>query len=294
MAKREFRFRGESQVLDAAARSAAPGSFVELPDGITHYEMAGPPEGQLVVLVHGFSVPYYIWDPTFAALGQAGLRVLRYDLYGRGYSDRPDAIYNQDLFNRQLRHLLAALHVDRPVDLVGLSMGGAITVAFTDRHPDMVNKLCLISPAGLPMKRPALAGLVEAPLLGEWFMSLFGDQMLVNWLRGDFRQPEEFPEYQKKYRLQMKYVGFKRALLSTIRSGFLSDMTEVYRRVGQQRRPVLLIWGREDKAIPFSTSEKAREAIPQVEFHAIDGAGHVSHYERPEIVNRLLLEFLRK
>lgn len=294
MAKRDFRFRGESQVLDAAARSTVSGSFVELPDGITHYEMAGPPEGRLVVLVHGFSVPYYIWDPTFAALVQAGFRVLRYDLYGRGYSDRPDAVYNQDLFVGQLRHLLTALHVDRPVDLVGLSMGGAISVTFTDRHPEMVNKLCLISPAGLPMKRPALAGLVEAPLFGEWFMNLFGDQMLVDWLRGDFRQPEKFPEYQKKYRLQMKYVGFKRALLSTIRSGFLSDMTEAYRRVGQQRRPVLLIWGREDKAIPFSTSEKVRAAIPQVEFHAIDDAGHISHYERPEIVNRLLMEFLRK
>jgi len=294
MAKREFHFRGESQVLDAAARSAAPGRFVELPDGSTHYEMGGPPEGQLVVLVHGFSVPYYIWDPTFAALVQAGCRVLRYDLYGRGYSDRPDAVYNQDLFVRQLRHLLAALRVDRPVDLVGLSMGGAIAVAFTARHPDMVDKLCLISPAGLPMKRPALAGLVEAPLLGEWLMSLFGDKLLVDWLRGDFRQPEKFPQYQEKYRVQMKYVGFKRAILSTIRSGFLNDMTEAYRRVGQQKRPVLLIWGREDNSISFSTSEQVRAAIPQVEFHAIDDAGHVSHYERPEIVNRILLEFLGK
>jgi pimeloyl-ACP methyl ester carboxylesterase len=294
MAKREFRFRGESQVLDAAARSAAPGSFVDLPDGVTHYELVGPPEGRLVVLVHGFSVPYYIWDPTFAPLVQAGCRVLRYDLYGRGYSDRPDVVYNQDLFVRQLWHLLAALHIDRPVDLVGLSIGGAIAVAFTDRHPDMVNKLCLISPAGLPVKRSPLAGLVEMPLLGEWLMSLFGDKLLVDWLRGDFRQPAKFPEYQAKYRVQMKYVGFKRAILSTMRSSFLDDMTEAYRRVGQQKRPVLLIWGREDQTVPFSTSEKVRAAIPQVEFHAIDDAGHVSHYERPEIVNHLLIEFLRK
>jgi pimeloyl-ACP methyl ester carboxylesterase len=140
----------------------------------------------------------------------------------------------------------------------------------------------------------ALAGLVQAPLLGEWFMSLFGDKLLVDSLRGDFRHQEKFPEYQARYRVQMQYVGFKRAILSTIRSGFLDDITETYRRVGQQKRPVLLIWGREDQTVPFSTSEKAREAIPQVEFHAVDDAGHVSHYERPEIVNRILLEFLRK
>ena len=68
MAKQSFRFRGESQVLDAEARSSAPGRFVDLPDGVVHYEMGGPLNAQTVVLVHGFSVPYYIWDPTFEAL----------------------------------------------------------------------------------------------------------------------------------------------------------------------------------------------------------------------------------
>jgi len=45
--------------------------------------------GPAVALVHGFSVPYYVWDPTAPELARAGFRVLRYDLYGRGYSDRP-------------------------------------------------------------------------------------------------------------------------------------------------------------------------------------------------------------
>jgi pimeloyl-ACP methyl ester carboxylesterase len=146
MAKLEF--FGESLILDAEARSRASGEFVALPDGMVHYEMAGPPGGQTVVLVHGFSIPYYIWDPTFGALVETGLRVLRYDLYGRGYSDRPDTVYDSDLFDRQLLGLLSALDVDRPVNLVGLSMGGPIAVVFTDRHPQMVHKLGLISATG--------------------------------------------------------------------------------------------------------------------------------------------------
>jgi pimeloyl-ACP methyl ester carboxylesterase len=54
------------------------------------------------VLIPGFSVPYVIWDPTFEDLVEKGFRVLRYDLFGRGYSDRPDAIYDLELFDRQL------------------------------------------------------------------------------------------------------------------------------------------------------------------------------------------------
>ncbi len=96
---------------------------MELTDGIVRYEMAGPPDGQVVVLLHGFFNAYFVWDNTFDALAQADLRVLRYDLYGRGYSDRPNTQYDRDLFDRQLVNLLAALDVTRPVDLVGPSMG---------------------------------------------------------------------------------------------------------------------------------------------------------------------------
>ena len=81
---------------------------------MVHYELEGPADGQPVVLVHGFSVPYYIWDPTFPALAAAGLRVLRYDLFGRGYSDRPDLPYTMELFVRQLKDLLEALQVNKP------------------------------------------------------------------------------------------------------------------------------------------------------------------------------------
>src|SRR5882672_1159290 len=86
--------------LDDAARQAAPGQFVRLSDGYTHYELGGPEQGRVVVLAAGFSVPYYIWDPTFTALTRAGFRVLRFDYYGRGFSDRPNTSYTQDFYIR--------------------------------------------------------------------------------------------------------------------------------------------------------------------------------------------------
>src|SRR5262245_8301926 len=87
----------EKSVLDDAARTNAPGKFVGGPYGLTHYEFTpviSRDSTRIVVLVHGFSVPFYIWDSTVVALTKAGKRTLRYDVYGRGLSDRPDAAYD--------------------------------------------------------------------------------------------------------------------------------------------------------------------------------------------------------
>src|SRR4051812_915536 len=111
----------ERLTLDDAARREAPGKFIRLTDGITHYQIDGPDTGRVVVLAHGFSVPYYIWDSTAAALAGAGYRVIRYDSYGRGWSDRPDVPYNDKLYERQVSDLLDSLHVTGKVDFGGVS-----------------------------------------------------------------------------------------------------------------------------------------------------------------------------
>jgi pimeloyl-ACP methyl ester carboxylesterase len=137
---------------------------------MTHYEIAGPqvaPSERMrrrpVVFVHGFSVPSFVWEPSFRALADAGFRVVRYDLLGRGYSDRPRARYDQELFDHQLRDLIGALALEVPVDLVGLSMGGAIAVGFADRHPASVRRLVLIDPAGLSVHGPPGTRLLRVP-----------------------------------------------------------------------------------------------------------------------------------
>jgi hypothetical protein len=79
-----YRARDPEQLeLNASVRASAPGSFVALNDGYTHYEIGGKAGNRVVVLAAGATVPYYIWDPTFTALTEAGFRVLRYDYYGR-------------------------------------------------------------------------------------------------------------------------------------------------------------------------------------------------------------------
>lgn len=290
----EFPFSGENSVLNSETRAGMPGTFVALSDGVTHYELAGPAQAPLVVLVHGFSVPYFIWQPTFVALVSVGMRVLRYDLFGRGYSDRPHTRYDKTLFVRQLAELLQALHLKSPVNLVGLSMGSEISAAFAAEFPQRVSKLALIDPAGFPLGYSFAFKLLRVPLLGELLFNFQGRGDLENTMASDFYEPRYIHEFVEQYRPQMQYKGFKRALLSTLRSGILDHGLPYFQAVGQLELPVLLLWGQQDKTVPFKHSREVRQAIPQAEFHAIADAGHIPHYEKPEIVNPLLIGFLRR
>jgi pimeloyl-ACP methyl ester carboxylesterase len=288
-----FPYLGETKELDEATRASAPGSFVQLSNGYTHYELSGPADAQPVVLVHGFSVPYFIWDPTFAFLTESGFRVLRYDLLGRGYSDRPRVHYDIDTFCQQLKELLDKLGLEK-IYLIGLSMGGPISASFTTRHADKIEKLVLVDPAGVrPVTFARILKGATAPGFGELAFGLFGRGYMASSVKSDFYDPAHIKEFVNKYMLQMKYKGFMRAIVSTIRNGMLGDFSATYREIGEQGIRTMLLWGRDDRTVPFSHSENLVAAIPQVELHAFDNCGHLPHYEKPDEVNPLLLEFLR-
>lgn len=289
-----FSYRDETKDLDDLTRKEASGSFIRLSDGFTHYELSNPNAEETVVLVHGFSVPYYIYDPTYAFLTRSGFRVLRYDLFGRGFSDRPETPYNIDLFVRQLGELLDALRLTRPVSLVGLSMGGPITATFTTRFPERINKLVLIDPVGAkPIVLGRLAKTAALPLVGEAMVGMIGSIRLVRKVAASRLDREHIGEFGPRYIGHMEYKGFKRAILSTIRNRMLDSFIEVYQQIGKMNKPVILFWGQYDRAVPIHHSDVLRAAMPQVQFHVIETARHIPHYEKPEEVNPILLRFLK-
>jgi pimeloyl-ACP methyl ester carboxylesterase len=282
----------EKITLSDTVRATLPGQFVKLPLGVVHYELTGPDNAPTVVLVHGFSVPYYIWDPTFEALTQAGFRVLRYDLYGRGFSDRPEKTYNLDLFDTQLEELLPALDIQGPVDLVGLSMGGPIVAKYANHHPGQVRSLILIDPEVASVSTQRIFPL-NIPLVGEYIMGVYVAPVeLPTTQSDDFYNPDRFPNWEAMYRVQLQYKGFRQAILSTIRAQPGMDSLAEFGVFGRQNLPTLLIWGREDKSVSSAEMQQLVQLIPGIDYHIIEKAGHIPQYERPEIVNPLLIEFL--
>jgi pimeloyl-ACP methyl ester carboxylesterase len=276
--------------LTEEARRGVPGAFVRLRDGAVHYEIAGPADARTVVLVHGFSVPYFVWDPTFDALVAAGMRVVRYDLYGRGWSDRPDVAYDAELFDRQLVELLDALSLGGRVDLAGFSMGGSIVAGFAARHPERVRTVALFGPGYGTGSQPPWP--LRTPVVGEYIMDTRIAPKLAELQLDDFEHRDGHEDYVARYREQQRYKGFRRAILSTMRAFEPRDVSADYRAMSAGGRPVLVVWGREDRDVPFALSEPLLRDVPQAEFHAID-AGHLAHYERADVVSPLFVSFLR-
>jgi pimeloyl-ACP methyl ester carboxylesterase len=290
-----YSFRSETRELDEEARRLTDGSYVRLSNGVTHYELGNPAGDPTVVLVHGFSVPYYIYDPTFAFLTRNGFRALRYDLLGRGFSDRPDADYDMNLYVRQLAELLDSLNISEPVSLVGLSMGGPITATFTTRYPVRVARLVLIDPAGARnlFFSPVLK-VVAAAGIGERLLDLAGNGGIIRTIASDIYDKKLEEHFVQRYMVQVQYKGFRNAILSTIRNNVIGGCIETYQQVEALRKPVLLIWGRHDTTVPLRHSDGLRAAMPNAEFHIIEDCSHIPHYEKPQETNAILLDFLRK
>ncbi len=280
----------EKQTLDATARAGAPGKFVQLSDGLTHYDVSGPDSGRTVVLLSGFTVPFYIWDPTRDALTASGFRVLRYDYFGRGFSDRPKLSFDLATYDRQLIELLDTLGIRGAIDVAGLSMGGAIAVNFADQHPDRVRTLTLVDPGiGLFAETPFP---VSIPFLGEFALTLAASEMAKSQL-ADFLHPERYPDWVERYRVQMRYKGFRQSMIGTMRGDVFKRSARSFTALAQSQVPILLIWGKEDRTVPFPVGDSVRAAFPRAEFHAIDGAAHLPHIEQAALVDSVLVRFLR-
>ncbi|MFS2004414.1 alpha/beta fold hydrolase [Duganella sp. CT11-25] len=281
----------EKRTLDDGARAAAAasGAYAALSDGATHYEAAGPAHGRVAVLVHGFSVPSYIWDPTFAALRDAGYRVIRYDLYGRGLSDRPDAAYDGAFYDKQLDELLAALKVDGPIDLFGLSFGGYVAAHYASTHPQRVRTLHLVDPSNMA---PSLSWQFAAPLLGPYLFQVGAVPTMADNQSGDFLRPEQFPGWAERYRPQMQYHGFGRALYRSRLNLARADFDGIYAAIARAGTPVQLVWGKQDPVIPVAQSARIRRAIPSLEYVEIDQSGHLPQMEQAAIFNQRMLAHL--
>jgi pimeloyl-ACP methyl ester carboxylesterase len=279
----------EVNELDETTRTKLGGSYIKLSDGVTHYQLEGPPGAKVVVLVHGATVPMWNWDEQVQALTAAGFRVLRYEAFGRGYSDRPEVTYDQDLHRKQLRELVDRLGLTKPFDLIGLSLGGGTAVNFTARYPERVDKLVLISPLINNTKVPSFFGI---PVLGEFLARLAGIRFITNRFVSLVENHPESEKYTRLFVEQTTYKGFQQSILSMLRNDAFGDYRPAYQIVGKQKRDVLLIWGTGDTTVTRQMINDIQSFIPRLTFKPVKGVGHGIVFQKPQTVNRLILSFL--
>jgi pimeloyl-ACP methyl ester carboxylesterase len=281
--------------MDAEARSKAPGQFATLSRGVTHYQWAGPDTGPVVVCIHGLTTPSFVWGGLVPDLTAAGYRVLTYDLYGRGYSDRPDGAQTPAFFIQQLNDLMAHEGVNRKVSLIGYSMGGIIAPAFAASAPERIGKVVLLAPAGMQkVGSGLLRQLVSLPGLGRWLMLARYGAQLRKGIKAEAGLPTSVPGISDLQANELNFRGFLPAVHRSLLGMLTEDMRSVHLALKQADTPLLAIWGAQDDVIPLAAKETLSSWNPEVSHHVIGTAGHGLTYSHSADVTAQILPFLAK
>lgn len=279
-----------SQPLQAWARQHAPGTFIDIDGRSTHYVEQGT--GSPLILIHGFFFDGYTWHGNLAALS-ARFRVIAPDLWGAGYSTREPLEHDYALYADQLLGLMDALQIDK-ASLVGHSMGGGVGLYFALRHRDRVDKLILVAPAGMPAAVPLIGRFANLPGVGELIYGLNSNltrrmSLQSLWIHDARHITEDYFDNATRFQ---KVEGTSEIMLRMLRKQFFNTLQEDIRALGQLAVPILLVWGRHDKAISLQRGEEMQRLLPGSRLEIIEDCGHCPHDEQPERFNRLALEFL--
>ena len=251
------------------------GSWVNLSRGNIYFQWHTPevsePLKGTIVLVHGFSTPSFVWGGLLDNFLNAGYKVLVYDHYGRGYSERPNIQYDKELYLETLRELIVSQDIQESVHLVGYSMGGPIVGLYADQYPESTKSTTLIAPAGFSTSIPNMKSWTTMPLIGDWFWRVFSDRLYGIGNMSETQSSSDplsinenqfLPLFQK----QLQFRGFNESLLSTIRHFNLFDVREMYLSLSNKKIPMLALWGKKDGVVPFTGSKEYKSIFSEGNF----------------------------
>jgi pimeloyl-ACP methyl ester carboxylesterase len=280
----------DSQPLEEWADKYAQGEFIDLDGHLTHYVEKG--EGEPVILIHGFNYDCNIWAENMDALAE-GFKVYAIDLWGFGYSTREPLDYGYQLYADQILDFMDGLDIQN-ASLVGQSMGGGTAILFCTQHRDRVNKLLLVDPAGMPNPMPLVGKVFKLPKVGEFFMRLKTDTVRKKnladlWIHNKDLITRDYFDNITRFQ---KVEGSNSAILAVLRKDFFDKLSDEIHNLAQVDVPILIVWGRQDEAIPLSKGEEMHNICKGSCLEIIDNAGHVPNYEQAETFNQMAVEFL--
>lgn len=272
--------------IDTEERNFQPGGGVaELTQGATYFEWHGPQSGRILILIHGLTTPSWVFSGLVRGLAMMGFYILTYDLYGRGLSDRARGRQDLDFHLRQLIELMNEEEIEAPVSLLGYSMGGVIATEFAARHPDWVESLILLAPAGVEIKAPGLLRFcAKAGPLGTWLWSLIGGLGIRLGARGEQKPASVISDYAARMGAESRKRGFSAAVLSSYRATLGVTQETQHREISKLPIKVLAIWGEDDKVIPKTAMGKLTVWNRHARHHMIPGVGHGLPHTAPNDV----------
>jgi pimeloyl-ACP methyl ester carboxylesterase len=278
-------------------------------DGPVHYvDHGGPPDGPLLVCIHGLGGSLTNWA-ALAPLLTAHVRVVAVDLAGFGHTRAVGRSATVSA-NQRLLHRFLTEVVTGPAILVGNSMGGLITALQAEGHPETVAGVVLIDPA-LPMAvaRPdpfvsAMFALYAVPPLGRAALQSrrrrrTPEQAALDLLRLCCVDTDRVPAAVIEQHVALAHVrrGYHEvddAMLAAARSlmWVLARRRRYAAILAGIADPVLLLHGDKDRLVPLASAKVAAKANPTWRFQVAKNVGHVPQLEVPEWTARRILDWL--
>ncbi len=269
-----------------------------------HAVEAGPADGPLVILLHGFPEFWYGWRRQIGPLAAAGFRVLVPDQRGYNISDKPRRVsaYGLDELALDVVGLLDGAGIEK-ARIVGHDWGGVVGWWLGIRHPQRIERLALLNiPHPLVMRRTLLHSAVQRkksryifffqlPWLPERSFSRDGFAYAEKILRVSSRPGTFSDEDVARYKEAWSQPGAVRSMIHWYRAALRAQL-----RMPKHSRvpvPTLLIWGTKDRFLGEEMAEPSLALCDHGRLELIPEATHWVQHEEAERVNGLLVEFCR-
>jgi pimeloyl-ACP methyl ester carboxylesterase len=238
------------------------------------YEVTNPGAGPVVLVSHGFSATSAMWAPNLGALAR-GRTVVAWDQRGHGDSDAPDdpAAYGRDVCVADMGALLDQVGAEKAV-LVGMSLGGYLSLAFHLAHPRRVAALVLVD-------------------TGPGFRKDDAREQWNTWARQRGEEIERQGALGERLSTEVRQARHRdlRGVAMAARYVLTQADGQIMASLPGVAVPTLVVVGSEDTNFLAAADYMAR-TIPDARKVVIDKAGHASNLDQPDDFNAAVGAFL--
>ena len=247
------------------------------------YLEAGDAAKPTVILLHGLGANAESWALNIPALA-ANYRVIAPDQIGFGKSDKPLLKYRVGTYADFLDKFMSELKIERAA-LVGNSMGGWVAALAAIKYPNRVEKIVLADAAGLAPKEIDFDRIYQ-------LNNSTRDEIRAN-MKLIFANPalQNNEALVDQFMTQRVLAGDGYTISSLIESiRRREDFLDA--RLGEIKKPTLIIWGRQDGLLPLADGEKFKRGITGSQLVVFDNCGHAPQFEKAAEFNSAVLKFL--
>ncbi|KAL0926058.1 hypothetical protein M5K25_004440 [Dendrobium thyrsiflorum] len=243
-----------------------------------------------VVLLHGFDSSCLEWRYAYPYLEDAGLETWAVDILGWGFSDLKMLPSTGVAAKREHLYELWRTHVERPMVLVGPSLGASVAIDFAVNHPEAVTRLVLIDASVYAEGTGNLSKLSRV-------VAYAGVSLLKSIPLRFYANILAFKKVSLGRSLDGTNIGRLHCLLPWWEDATIDFMADggynVRHQIKQVKQKTLILWGENDRIINVDLAQRLHHELPDSVFHQIPDCGHLPHVEKPDIVAEFILQFLR-